>query len=144
MRSTPLTRKARLPRAAASPSSREQKALRDTGPSREVRRLVLERDGYSCVCCGTNIIGQLYSLLPRKRQSRSRDNSASNLITVLHACGERISFRLDPRDEARGYCLRPWDDPELVPVSLTLSTGSGVMAWLTRDGLLSFEPPPGA
>ena len=122
----------------------ERKAPSVAGPSREVRALVRARDGHACVCCGTSIIEEPNAVQFRKPERLGGSATPENLITVLHACGERINSWRDPMDEVRGYRLQPGDDPKLVPVSLTFSTESRVMVWLTRDGLLSFEPPPGA
>jgi hypothetical protein len=113
-----------------------------------VRRLVLERDGYACVCCGMSVIGRPYSLQHRKRRSQGGDNSLPNLITVLGTgttgCHERIDSRRDPEDEARGYTVRSWDDPALISVMVFSEHGSGVTAWLTQDGGYSYEAPEGA
>ena len=114
---------------------------RYTGPSVKVREMVLERDGYACVCCGVSIAGQPYSLQHRKRRSQGGDNSPSNLVTVLGTgttlCHERIDSRRDPADEANGYTVRSWADPEAVPVVLY----GRITVWLTDDGRYSTEPP---
>lgn len=121
---------------------------KDTGPSPAVRNLVLERDGYRCVCCGVSVIGLPYSLQHRKRRSQGGDNSPSNLITVLGTgttgCHERIDSRRDPEDEAKGYTVRSWDDPALIPVMIFSEHGSGISAYLLPDGQYAYEPPEGA
>lgn len=118
---------------------------KDTGPSPAVRRLVLERDSHACVCCGISVIGRPYSLQHRKRRSQGGDNSPANLITVLGTgttgCHERIDSRRDPEDEAKGYTVRSWDDPALIPVMLFGRHGSGVTAWLLPDGGYVYEQP---
>jgi hypothetical protein len=148
-------RKARLARgtgiARRSPLTAVPRALpapRYTGPSRKVRLLVLERDGYACVCCGTSIIGRPYSLQHRKRRSQGGDNSPSNLITVLGTgttgCHERIDSRRDPADEAKGYTVRSFGNPLLVPVMLAGEHGSGITVWLDNSGNCLFEAPEAA
>lgn len=148
-RKTPMARTAALDvtarLASASRTARYRKAPRDTGPSRAVRALVLERDGYACVCCGTSIIGRPYSLQHRLRRSHGGGNSPANLITVLGTgttgCHERIDSRRDPSDEAKGYTVRSWDDPLLIPVMIFSPHGSGITMWLTDDGTYATEPP---
>lgn len=146
-RSVPLARgEARRARGdGLQPGTRERRTARDTGPSRKTRALVLARDGYACVCCGRSVIGQEYSLQHRKRRSQGGDNSPSNLVTVLgsgtRGCHWRIDSRRDPADEAKGYTVRSWDDPALVPVMIMSGHGSGVLAWLTPDGTYAFEAP---
>lgn len=119
-------------------------APRDTGPDRKTRLLVLERDGWACVCCGRSVIGQRYSLQHRKRRSQDGTNSATNLLTVLGdgttGCHARIDSRIDPHDEARGYTVRSGQDPALVPVMLHGNDG-GVTVWLGASGEYLFEPP---
>jgi 5-methylcytosine-specific restriction endonuclease McrA len=126
-------------------AGRKTAARRDTGPSRKVRALVLARDGYACVCCGQSVIGRPYSLQHRKRRSQGGGNSASNLVTVLGTgttlCHERIDSRRDPHDEARGYTVRSWQDPALIPVMIFSEGGSGVTAWLWDDGEYHFDGP---
>ena len=87
-------------RTGASRSPGERRAPRDTGLTPEVRRLVLERDGYLCICCGSSIFGKPSAIHLRKPEHFGGSATPENLITVLHACGERISFRRDPLDEA--------------------------------------------
>ncbi|HEX6526984.1 MAG TPA: hypothetical protein VF070_44260 [Streptosporangiaceae bacterium] len=97
--------------------------------------LVLERDGYRCFCCGESVIGQRYTIW---RRNRTRGDSPANLITVLGTpstgCMERLE-RGDPLDQARGYILRPGQDPERIP---TLRFGRSLV-WLTAEGGYRFE-----
>lgn len=120
-------------------------ARRETGPSRKVRTLVLARDSYACVCCGQSVIGRPYSLQHRKRRSQGGGNDPSNLITVLGTgttgCHERIDSRRDPHDEARGYTVRSWQDPALIPVVVFSEGCPGVTAWLWDDGEYHFDGP---
>ena len=150
-RNTPLSRTpwTRVPFPSPGAGRTRSAATRtDTGPSRKVRLLVLERDGYACVCCGRSVIGHPYSLQHRQRRSQGGGNSPANLITVLGTgttgCHERIDSRRDPHDEARGYTVRSWDDPAMVPVMIASEHGSGVTAWLTEAGGYAFEAPAGA
>ena len=151
-RTTPLPRGtglARTPWSTAVPLlsgvAGKSAPRRETGPDRKTRTLVLERDGYACVCCGRSVIGQPYSLQHRKRRSQGGGNSPSNLVTVLGTgttgCHERIDSRRDPEDEAKGYTVRSWDDPALIPVMVFSEHGSGVTAWLSGDGRYLFDGP---
>lgn len=45
----------------------------------------------------------------------------------------RIDSRRDPSDEAKGYSLRSWQDPLLVPVMVFSPNGSGMTLWLSDD-----------
>lgn len=136
----PMTRTAGIARTA-----RKRTPLRDTGPSAAVRALVLARDGHACVCCSGSIVGKPYSLQHRKRRSQGGDNSPSNLITVLGTgttgCHERIDSRRDPSDEAKGYTVRSFGNPALIPVMFFTSNDSGFTAWLDDSGELLFAPP---
>jgi hypothetical protein len=148
-RTSGLPRTGGLSRVTPTPrAARVRKPVRDTGPSRKVRALVLARDGYCCVCCGRPVIGEPYSLQHRRRRSQGGDNSPSNLVTVLGTgttgCHQRIDSRRDPSDEAKGYTVRSWDDPALTPVMVFSPHGSGMTLWLTADGTYSTEPPEGA
>lgn len=143
---SPLKRTTGLARGSSiERTARKRKAARDTGPSQAVRKLVLDRDGHACVCCGRSVVGQPYSLQHRKRRSQGGDNSPSNLITVLGTgttgCHERIDSRRDPSDEAKGYTVRSYRDPALIPVMVFTSPGSGFTAWPTDDGKWSFASP---
>ncbi len=145
-RGVSLRRQSARPREAAGQPRRRTR--RDTGPTAKVRRLVLERDGYACVCCGVSVIGQPYSLQHRKRRSQGGGNSPSNLIVVLGTgttgCHERIDSRRDPHDEAQGYTVRSWQDPALIPVMMfSTPGGGGVTYWLTGDGQRTTEAPEG-
>lgn len=150
-RTTPLRSRAAgmfgpgVPLKRSAPRHAKRK---DTGPDRKTRLMVLNRDGWACVCCGRSIIGQRYSLQHRKRRSQGGTNSPSNLVTVLGdgttGCHARIDSRSDPHDEAKGYTVRSHDDPALIPVMVFSEHGGGVTAWLTEDGGFAFEAPAGA
>ena len=140
-RRTPMPGRAAVPGEGRKAATRRTGAA--TGPSLEVRRLVLERDGHACVCCGMSIAGQPYSLQHRKRRSQGGTNDPSNLITVLGTgttgCHERIDSRRSPEDEDKGYTVRSWQDPAGVPV--TLFGGAGGTFYLWDDGTYHAEGP---
>lgn len=143
IRRTPFRRKHPSPSAPRAVASRRR--ARDTGPDAATRALVLSRDGNACVCCGASVIGEPYSLQHRKRRSQGGDNSPSNLVTVLGTgstgCHERIDSRRDPEDEARGYTVRSFQDPALVPVMVFEPSGSGMTVFLAADGTYSATAP---
>jgi len=118
---------------------------RNSGPSAAVRALCLARDGYACVCCGTPVVGQRYSLGHRLRASQQGKPVPSNLITLLGWGGEshhgRIDSRRDPSDEANGYSLRSGQDPLLVPVTVFSPDGPGLALWLDDLGKYLTAPP---
>lgn len=120
---------------------------RNSGPSQAVRVLCLARDGYCCVCCGISIIGQRYSLAHRLRASQGGKPVPSNLVTLLGWGGElhhgRVDSRRDPSDEAKGYSLRSYRNPLLVPVTVFSLNGPGMTLWLADDGSYSAAPPEG-
>jgi hypothetical protein len=119
-----------------------RKGRRNTGPNLAVRKLVLERDGFACVCCGTSIIGRRYSLLRRAGQG---PDTPENLITVLgwgteDCCGRIYLFRTRA-DKAKGYRLMAGEDPANEPMVIFTEDG-GALVWLTASGTYSTEPPP--
>ncbi len=120
---------------------------RNSGPSAAVRALVLARDGRACVCCGTPIVGRHYSLGHRLRASQGGKPVASNLITLAglggESCHGRIDSRRDPSDEAKGYSLRSWKNPLLIPVTVFSPDGPGMPLWLSDDGTYLTVPPEG-
>jgi hypothetical protein len=109
-------------------------------PTPKVRRLVLERDGFACACCGASIISRPYSLGLRLRAAHGGRPVPSNLLTLLEPCRERVGYHADPMDEARGYRVESWQDPALIPVMFA----GGYRAWLADDGTLAYEAPAGA
>jgi hypothetical protein len=105
-----------------------------------VRQLVLARDNWACLCCDKPILGRPYTVLLRKPRQVGGTLSPENLITVLAACGQRIRFDRDPADAARGYRLRPHQEPALAPVAYPTPAGVS-RAWLLPDGSRTFDPP---
>jgi len=106
----------------------------------EARMIVVERDGYKCVCCDASVIGRPYSLGYRLQAAYGGRPVPSNLLTLLDRCRKRIDSAVDPQDEANGYRLGPGQDPALIPVMYA----GGFRAWLTDDGALLYEAPTGA
>jgi len=119
--------------------------------TQETRTLVLERDGYACVCCAHSIIGQRYSLQHRVRRGMGGSrlpwiDQPQNLLTILGSgttlCHGRIEGR-GQADKARGLWVpaNPEIDPRFIPVDVVTEFGKA-RVWLTPDGGLSNEPPP--
>jgi hypothetical protein len=121
---------------------------RNSGPSDAVRALVLARDGHCCVCCGISIIGKRYSLAHRLRAGQGGKPVASNLVILAGLGGEqchgRVDFRRDPSDAAKGYSLRSYQNPLLVPVTVFSPDGPGMALWLDDSGKYLPERPEGA
>lgn len=119
-----------------------RRGRRSTGPNLAVRKLVLERDGFSCVCCGTSVIGRRYSLLRRASQG---PDTPENLITVLgwgtQDCCGRICLFSTRADMAKGYRLSAREDPVNEPMVI-FSDDGGTRVWLTASGTYSTVAPP--
>jgi hypothetical protein len=140
----------RTPPPGGEPARKPAKAPRDTGPSRKVRRMVLERDAYCCVCCGKSVTGQVYSLQPRDARgsggtSDPMANSPVNLITMLgdgiSGCHGRVELHLGPDDGLNGYRLETGQDPALTPVWRVSEYGVARWAWPTDKGTWIYEAP---
>jgi hypothetical protein len=132
-------------RAREAQGRKPKIAARSKGPSRKVRKLVLDRDGRACVCCGISIIGRRYSLGHRLRASQGGKAVPSNLLIFLgwggEGCHGRIDNRDDPHDEAKGYTVRSGQDPAQVGVMIFSEHGSGVTKYPWDDGQYHDEPP---
>lgn len=144
-RKTPLGRGAGLSRAPRPVRAVPRPAPGgNSGPTPEDRRLVLERDGYACVCRGQSVIGRRYSLGHRVRASQGGRPVPVNLITLLGWGGEshhgRIDLYRDAADADKGYRLPSGTDPALVPVAYATPDGYARF-WLLPDGTRSSEPP---
>lgn len=95
-----------------------------SGPTKRVRDLVWDRDGGACAWCGGGVSPGWHSLQHRRARgmggTRRRDaNSAVNLVLV-HGSGTTGChgwIEAHPREaERRGFRLRQFADPEVVPV----------------------------
>ena len=141
---TALKRAAVLPRA-----SRKRRPARDTGPSPAVRKLIREREEMQCAACGVSVRGLPHSIQHRRARGMGGTadpavNLPSNLVLL---CGSAVTGchglaeSRDPDMHGRGFWLRSWQDPAVVPVMLASQYRSGVAVWLTDDGEYSFAPP---
>ena len=120
---------------------------RNTGPTKDVVELVLERDGYTCVRCGHPITGErgvgwsLQHRIPRGMggSKDERLNLPANLIVLdgsgTTGChGDVESNRAAAR--AFGYLVWRSLDPAEVPVTVTLRPGNEVTPALVARFLL--------
>jgi hypothetical protein len=81
--------KALVRRTPLRTSQQKRTGRRDTGPDRNTRVLVLERDEYRCVVCGIGILEIPFSIHHRRNRGSGGSgdplrNAPSNLLTV---CG---------------------------------------------------------
>jgi hypothetical protein len=128
-----------------------QRRVRDTGPSRKVRAMVLARDGYACVRCGVYIglvPGERYphSIHHRIDRSLGGTNDPANLLTL---CGSGTTLchgvvtGLDRWEWLAGYWLRSWQDPRQVPVlyyDVAVGGRLPTRRYLHSDGSLQDTP----
>lgn len=131
----PFQRGGQLARSGLASTTRPaRKAMRKvaayTGPSRQIRELVVVRDKGRCVICGQGA-RVVHHRQPRGRggASAAAINLPSNLISLCLADHDRVeSFRADAYVE--GYLVRRPLNPARVPVYLY---GFG-KAYLRDDG----------
>lgn len=134
-------------RSRPAPVMAARAAQADTGPSRRVRLMVLERDGYACARCGRRCGPGIfrYSLQHRKARGVGGNSSPENLVllcgTAVDLCHGAVESRSDPEDLARGYRIESWQDPLAEGVMFHEADGSGVTRWLEDDGGVLFESP---
>ena len=157
-RSAPLARNAPLRpvsplRLVAASRAREaapraaRRPARDTGPDRATRRIVLERDGWSCAGCGAPVgqPGTWWSMQHRVARRHRPDNTPVNLVSLCGSAVTGCHFIAEQRTAGyheRGLWLHSWEDPAEVPVMYATADG-GMTRWLRPDGSLAAEPPGG-
>jgi hypothetical protein len=130
------------------------RAPKHTGPTLKVRLMVLNRDRFLCARCGRPAgpggVGP-YSIQHRvaRGSGGTSDPDANSMSRLLLLCGSattgchgEVEKRGD-EDNAKGYWLWSWQDPEAEGVMYASADG-GFTAWLEPDGGLSFEPPEAA
>lgn len=128
----------------------QRRTPRNTGLSRTVRRLVLERDHYRCVACGRPIEGAAYSIQHRKARGMGGTadpaiNSPANLIVLCGTATTGCHARAEARDidgRRNGYWVRQQEHPADIPVLIASATpGSGTRLFLTESGTYSTRHP---
>jgi hypothetical protein len=112
--------------------------------------IVLRRDHWACVCCGTLVAGRPYSV---RYRSPDGGDSPANLLTFLgdgrhpHDPSDhraRVDSGRDPCDAARGYVVPAGQDPALVPVAIASRCGGLAMVWLGDGESYLTAAPEGA
>lgn len=98
----------------------------DTGPDRDTRALVVERDCWACACCGKPIDVGPYSIQHRVSRgiggtSNPERNSPANLIVLCGSATSPGGCHLAAEARAQimhdaGFWLRQDEDPATVPV----------------------------
>lgn len=98
----------------------------ETGPDKLTRQVVLERDVWSCACCGDPIDLRGYSLQHRDSRgmggtSNPEINNPSNLITLCGSATSPEGCHLAAESRSKvmhraGYWLERGQDPETTPV----------------------------
>jgi hypothetical protein len=113
---------------------------RSTGPSKETREQVMDRDGKRCLRCGQSSDPwqgwQIHHRRPRGAGSGSGDaNSPSNLVLLDAQCHQWVETN---RAQARadGYLVPQGTEPQTVPIR----RHEGVWMYLWRDGTATEQP----
>lgn len=99
----------------------------DTGPDKNTRDLVKERDDWTCVCCGKPTIGIPgvdYSVQHRVARgdggtSDPAINSPANLILLCGSAVTGCHGKAESRDQGmhdRGFWINSWENPVTFPV----------------------------
>jgi len=162
LRRTALKRRTELRRATPMPRSKRELACRTlrtiqrrrgTGPSRDVRQVVLDRASGCCELC-TRILHDGYEWVdvhsfhhrqPRRMGGTSRPeaNSPSNLLLL---CGSGVTGchgRVERDRElatALGWLVPMGQDPSTIPANIAVTTASATKPFiLTADG--RYEEP---
>lgn len=96
-----------------------QRRVVSTDVPQATRDLVLERDDYSCFCCGKPLLGEQYSLQHRDARGMGGSSdplihSPANLILLAGSALTECHGRVERRGEAdnvAGYWLKTGQDP---------------------------------
>ena len=85
----------------------------------KLRRLVYERAGGCCECCGESIPLNNFECHHRRLRSRGGQDSACNLVALDHHCHRRLHNHIRFATE-HGFIVSAYDDPAFVPLFLRL------------------------
>lgn len=144
-RKSPMKRSGEMTRSVIKKKRATTRAKKDTGPSQDVRNLVIARASGRCERCGSasGWIGhQVHHRKPRGLGGSSSPdiNLPSNLLLLCAGCHEEIE-RLD-REVAygKGWLVHREHDPAMQPVLLF---GRG-RCFLSADGSIAEAPDEAA
>ena len=121
------------------------KSPRRTGPDREVRELVFQRDRWRCVICGRDVGAMPASIHHRKPRGMggTKDpsvNKPSNLIVLCGTGTTGCHGRVEggrARAKKEGWLISQWANPVEVPIRYA----DGNVYYLTDTGDKEETPP---
>jgi hypothetical protein len=102
---------------------------------REAKRLVMERDSYTCLATGGRA-ADVHHRVPRGMGGTADPRIAfglANLVSLTRAAHDLAHKADNPEMAVRGFRLERWQDPALEPLLLFGEHG-GATAWLTAGG----------
>jgi len=108
----------------------------ETAAWKEARRLVLERDSYTCLATGGRAV-DVHHRVARQMGGTADPRiafSLANLVALSRAAHALAHKSDDPEMAVKGYRLGQHQDPEMVPLWLAGEYG-GSWIWLTASGL---------
>lgn len=100
-----------------------------------LRRVVFNRAGGRCECCGDPVHPSAYQCHHRKLRSRGGLDSACNLACLCAHCHRRLHSHVTFATE-HGFIVSATDDPAVVPMLINLTEPF----YLTSDGSYSIRP----